>query len=191
MQYARQSSQYRTDVQHLVDTSRFGSMANLSYFEKCDLIEASPIATCMACWACQKQCQLPQTDVDFSGLPCTPWSPSGSRLGVEDSCVELHIKWCIAPLLRNICKFTCSLNHNMTLSFCTQGVFNKAGVSCMSRNSSTFVGPSDKWCEHQVVKVVGVSSFQIEMSSCTCSLKRACERPSRDMGGCTGANIIA
>jgi site-specific DNA-cytosine methylase len=46
-----------------------------------------------------KRCKLPVSiDVDLSGLPCTDFSPAGSRLGIEGETMEVfmaHARWAI------------------------------------------------------------------------------------------------
>ena len=68
------------------------------------LVRQSPVAKCVYCYKCNDDnCVVPWVVADISGLPCTPWSAQGVTKGLEDSCVEVHLKWILGLTLSIFC----------------------------------------------------------------------------------------
>ena len=59
------------------------------------VIHNSPVVPKLPCMSCDKLCRPGIVCVDFSGLPCTPFSSSGIGMREEDPVLEVHLKWCL------------------------------------------------------------------------------------------------
>ena len=81
------------DACDLVPTPCMARCANFG--ERLAMVAQCPISSALQCDKCQKPCKPPVVDIDISGLPCTPFSTSGLRQGLEDPIIEIHLKWCL------------------------------------------------------------------------------------------------
>ena len=64
-----------------------------TYEQKVNHMLNCPRRASVPCREHQRDCTLPQVDVDMSGLPCTPFSASGNRLALKDPLIILYLAW--------------------------------------------------------------------------------------------------